>query len=78
MNVASNGIIYGPKIEKKKRWYPEHRKGGGHKKGCAVAAQSKDKTMCESEAFEIHKIRKEFDLPCKDCKYKDTQYCRWM
>lgn len=74
---AVSGVIYGPKIEKQKRWYPEHRKGGGHKKGRAIAARSKDVNMCESEAYEIHKIRKEFDLPCKDCKYKDTKYCLW-
>jgi hypothetical protein len=78
MKTAPAGVVYGTKRKKAKRWYPERRKPGPSRAGIEMAAQSKDKTMCESEALDIHKIRKAFDLPCKDCKYKDTKYCRWM
>lgn len=78
MNVAKQGVIYRPEKKKTKRWYPKRRKPAPSRAGIEMAAQSKDKTMCESEALDIHKIRKAFDLPCKDCKYKDTKYCRWM
>lgn len=77
MKTAPAGVVYGAKRKKVKRWYPKTRKATS-RAGVEMSAQSKDKTMCESEAIDIHKVRKAFDLPCKDCKYKDTKYCRWL
>ena len=75
--TAPAGVIYGAKRKKRKNWYPENRKPRPSRAGIEMSAQSKDKTMCASEAYDIHKIRKAFDLPCKDCKYQDTVYCKW-
>ena len=77
MKTAPAGVVYGAKREKTKRRYPEKRKATS-RAGVEMPAQSKDTTMCESEAIDIHNIRKALDLPCKDCKYKDTKYCRWI
>ena len=78
MKTAPQGVIYGSKRKRPPRWEPEERKKRPSRKGVFVSAQSKDKTMCESEAYDIHKVRKAFDLPCKDCKYQGSQYCKWL
>lgn len=33
-------------------------------------------TACKSEVISVCKIRLQFDLPCQDCKYNDSKYCK--
>ena len=77
MKAAPPGIIYGSKTKRAKRWKSETTKPRPSRAGVEVSAQSKDKTMCASEAHDIHKVRKAFDLPCNGCKYYDTKFCKW-
>ena len=77
MKTAPPGIIYGSKKKRVKRWNPEKTAPRPSRAGVEVSAQSKEKTLSASEAYEIHKVRKAFDLPCGGCKYCDTKFCKW-
>ena len=78
MKTAPPGIVYGSKRKRSKRWLPEITAPRPSRAGVEISAQSKDKTMCASEAYDIHKVRKAFNLPCKDCKYQGSKFCKWI
>lgn len=49
MNIAANGVIYGPKIGKKKRWYPEHRRAAGIKRDARLLRKVKTKLFVRAK-----------------------------
>lgn len=76
--MSMDFINYGPIIKKQKRWYPEHSKPGGSRKGEQHSAVLTSDKISAQDAYDVCLVRKECELSCVGCKYYKTDWCKHL